>query len=84
MYYLSDFFVLVNRLNRRLLYLLFIKNPYIYYKQMNMVFSKTCEYAIRAVIFIAQKSEKGAKIGIKEIAEGIDSRYILSQNFSGS
>ena len=38
-----------------------------------MVFSKTCEYAIRAVIFIAQKSAKGAKIGIKEIAEGIDS-----------
>ena len=38
-----------------------------------MVFSKTCEYAIRAVIFIAQKSENGAKIGIKDIAAGIDS-----------
>ncbi|GLU54374.1 RrF2 family transcriptional regulator [Dyadobacter frigoris] len=38
-----------------------------------MVFSKTCEYGIRAVIFIAQKSENGAKIGIKEIAAGIDS-----------
>lgn len=38
-----------------------------------MVFSKTCEYAIRAVIFVAQKSENGDKIGIKEIAAGIDS-----------
>jgi len=38
-----------------------------------MVFSKTCEYAIRAVIFIAQKSENGAKIGIRDIAAGIDS-----------
>jgi Rrf2 family protein len=38
-----------------------------------MFFSKTCEYAIRAVIFIAQKSEGGKKIGIKEVAAGIDS-----------
>ena len=38
-----------------------------------MFFSKTCEYAIRAVIFIAQKSEHGKKAGIKEIAAGIDS-----------
>lgn len=38
-----------------------------------MFFSKTCEYAIRAVIFIAQKSEGGKKVGIKEVAAGIDS-----------
>ncbi len=38
-----------------------------------MFFSKTCEYAIRAVIFIAQKSENGNKVSIKEIAAGIDS-----------
>lgn len=38
-----------------------------------MFFSKTCEYAIRAVMFIAQKSEDGRKIGIREIAAGIDS-----------
>ncbi len=38
-----------------------------------MVFSKTCEYAIRAVIYVAQKSEDGTKVGIKEIAAGIDS-----------
>lgn len=37
------------------------------------MFSKTCEYAIRAMIFIAQKSKDGQKVGIKEIAKGIDS-----------
>lgn len=37
------------------------------------MFSKTCEYAIRAMIFIAQKSKNGNKVGIKEIAKGIDS-----------
>ncbi len=36
------------------------------------MFSKTCEYAIRAMLFIAQKSESGHKIGIKEISKGID------------
>ena len=34
--------------------------------------SKTCEYAIRAMIFIAQKSMKGEKISAKNIAAGID------------
>ncbi|MPR31888.1 RrF2 family transcriptional regulator [Salmonirosea aquatica] len=38
-----------------------------------MFFSKTCEYALRAVFFIAQKSEHGRKVGIREIAAGIDS-----------
>lgn len=37
------------------------------------MFSKTCEYAIRAVIFIAQRTKDGEKVGIKEIAKGIDS-----------
>lgn len=37
------------------------------------MFSKTCEYAIRAMIFIVQKSTDNNKVGIKEIAEGIDS-----------
>lgn len=37
------------------------------------MFSKTCEYAIRAMIFIAQKTKEGDRIGIKEIAKGIDS-----------
>ena len=37
------------------------------------MFSKTCEYAIRAMIFIAQQSKDGSRVGIKEIAKGIDS-----------
>lgn len=37
------------------------------------MFSKTCEYAIRAMMFIAQKSADGIKIGIKDISKGIDS-----------
>ncbi|ANH82010.1 Rrf2 family transcriptional regulator [Niabella ginsenosidivorans] len=37
------------------------------------MFSKTCEYAIRAVLFIAHKSEGGNKVSIKDIARGIDS-----------
>ncbi|MES2003444.1 MAG: Rrf2 family transcriptional regulator [Bacteroidota bacterium] len=37
------------------------------------MFSKTCEYAIRAIIFIALRSKNGDKVGIKEIAKGIDS-----------
>jgi Rrf2 family protein len=37
------------------------------------MFSKTCEYAIRAMIYIAQRSKGGNRIGIKEIAKGIDS-----------
>lgn len=36
------------------------------------MFSKTCEYAIKALIFIAQKTNNGEKIGIKEIATGIN------------
>lgn len=37
------------------------------------MFSKACEYAIRAMVYIAQKTRSGGKIGIKEIARGIDS-----------
>lgn len=37
------------------------------------IFSKTCEYAIRAVLYIAHKSAGGKRIGIKDIASGIDS-----------
>jgi len=37
------------------------------------MFSKTCEYAIRAMIYIAQQSKNGNKAGIKEIAKGIAS-----------
>jgi len=37
------------------------------------MFSKACEYAIRAVLYIAVKSKDGSKLGIKEIAKEIDS-----------
>ncbi len=44
------------------------------------MFSKTCEYAIRAMLFIAQKSKSGNKIGIKEIAKGIDApEYFIAK-----
>jgi Rrf2 family protein len=44
------------------------------------MFSKTCEYAIRALIYIAQKSKDGRKIGIKDIASGIDSsEYFIAK-----
>lgn len=37
------------------------------------MFSKACEYAIRAMMFISQKSKAGERVGIKDIARGIDS-----------
>lgn len=37
------------------------------------MFSKSCEYAIKATIFIATHCCKGEKVGLKEIANEIDS-----------
>lgn len=37
------------------------------------MFSKSCEYAIRATIFIATHCFKEGKVGLKEIANEIDS-----------
>lgn len=37
------------------------------------MFSKACEYGMRAVAYIAQQSEKNIKVGVKEIAQAIDS-----------
>jgi len=37
------------------------------------MFSKACEYGIRASIFIATKSSKGMRVGIKDVAKEIDS-----------
>lgn len=39
----------------------------------SVMFSKSCEYAIKAMIFVAQKSSADSRIGIKEIAKGTDS-----------
>lgn len=35
------------------------------------MFSKSCEYAIKAMIFVAQKSKEDARVSVKEIAKGI-------------
>jgi Rrf2 family protein len=35
------------------------------------MFSKTCEYALRSLIFIARRSRQGVKVGIVEIAKNI-------------
>ena len=37
------------------------------------MFSKACEYAIRATVFIASESEKGNRASLKEIAREINS-----------
>ena len=36
------------------------------------MFSKSCEYAIKAMIFVAQKSKDEVRVGVKEITKGID------------
>jgi Rrf2 family protein len=36
------------------------------------MFSKSCEYAIKAMIFVAQKSKGELRVNIKEIAKGTD------------
>lgn len=37
------------------------------------MFSKSCEYGIKAMIFIAQQSQKKQRVALKEIANAIDS-----------
>ncbi|MBL7917393.1 MAG: Rrf2 family transcriptional regulator [Bacteroidia bacterium] len=37
------------------------------------MFSKACEYAIRATIYIAEQSQLEKRVGIKEISKAIDS-----------
>ncbi len=37
------------------------------------MFSKSCEYAIRAMIFVAQNSSDSVRVGVKDIAKGTDS-----------
>ena len=58
-------------INKRQKYLLLIY--YLCFIAM-AIFSKTCEYAIRAVFYIAHKTvTDGSRVGIKDIAAGIDS-----------
>ena len=37
------------------------------------MFSKACEYGIRAMLYIARTSKGGTRVGIKDIAKAIDS-----------
>jgi Rrf2 family iron-sulfur cluster assembly transcriptional regulator len=37
------------------------------------MFSKACEYAIRATIFIVDESEQGRRVNLKEISQAINS-----------
>jgi len=37
------------------------------------MFSKACEYGIRAVLFISRESLKGNRVGLKQITQEIDS-----------
>lgn len=37
------------------------------------MFSKACEYGMRAVMYIAKESDKANKVGVKQIATAIDS-----------
>jgi Rrf2 family protein len=37
------------------------------------MFSKACEYAIKATIYIAEQSSLGKRVGLKDIARSIDS-----------
>lgn len=52
-----------------LIFKLVLSSPF----QIYYMFSKTCEYAIRAMIYIAQQSRNGERVGIRKIAQGIDS-----------
>ena len=37
------------------------------------MFSKACEYGIRAMLYIARRSKEGTRVGIREISKAIDS-----------
>lgn len=44
------------------------------------MFSKSCKYAIRAVLFLAINSDEDNKIGVEEIADRLDvSRHFLAK-----
>jgi Rrf2 family protein len=57
------------------------------------MFSKTCQYAIKAVIYIHKQSQDGKKVGAKEIGHEIDApeaftakilQILVKQNVIGS
>lgn len=42
------------------------------YRKIKEMFSKSCEYAIKAMIFVAQKSKDETRVSVKDIAKGTD------------
>jgi Rrf2 family iron-sulfur cluster assembly transcriptional regulator len=64
---LGLFLLIVSLFNKRLGF----KAKYLNTK--SIMFSKTCEYGIRAAIFIASESFQNNRVGLKDIAKKIDS-----------
>lgn len=48
-------------------------NTYLCSVKSNEMFSKACEYGIRASIYIAEQSLLGRKVSLKDVAEAIES-----------
>jgi Rrf2 family iron-sulfur cluster assembly transcriptional regulator len=46
---------------------------FVYWNKWKNMFSKACEYGIRAIIHIAVLSQDGKRVGLKEIAKEINS-----------
>lgn len=42
------------------------------FQKLNDMFSKSCKYAIRAVLYLALHADSEANIGVKEIADKLD------------
>lgn len=53
--------------------ILFIHLQHKLIKLRSMIFSKSCEYALRAVLYLGLKSDAVQKISVKEIAKEIES-----------
>lgn len=42
-------------------------------RKINTLFSKACEYGIKATIYVAKKSQEGKKVSLKVVARAINS-----------
>lgn len=68
---------------RNILFLIKIKTSelkkyvYLCFTEIENMLSKTCEYALRAMIYIAQQSRDGSMINIKEVSEKINSPQLF-------
>lgn len=69
----------INRIKDRTVFYSICFCIFVFHSMLAM-FSKTCEYAIRALIFIGQQTQEGHRVGVKGIAEGIDSpEYFIAK-----